>query len=122
MARSGVHSDSSGRRRACATISVVRVEHQSQNGVRALLCTEHGLLQPDIDPDTIDTFIADQSNLLWLDFDTTITKDLSLLQREFGFHELAIEDAIRESQRPKIEEYTGFTFLIFYAVDHETGL
>ena len=100
----------------------MKVEYQQQNGVRALLCTENGMVQPEIDPDSIDTFIADQSNLLWLDFDTSVTTDLSLLEREFAFHELAMEDAVREHQRPKVDEYAGFTFLIFYAVNRDTPL
>jgi magnesium transporter len=100
----------------------VKVEYQHQNGVRALLCTENGMVQPDIDPDSIDTFIADGNNLLWLDIDTSVSTDLSLLDREFGFHELALEDAVRERQRPKVEEYAGFTFLIFYAVNHDAPL
>lgn len=94
----------------------MKAQDQYHNGVRALLCTEHGILQPEIQPDSIDRFIADANNMLWLDVDTAVTQDLSLLTREFGFHELAIEDATRPHQRPKVDEYQGFTFIIFYAV------
>jgi magnesium transporter len=83
-------------------------------GVRALLCTEDGSLQPDLDPNDIDKFIAVDSNLLWLDVDTSVSRDLTLLQREFGFHTLTLEDALRTHQRPKVESYDGYTFLVFY--------
>lgn len=87
-----------------------------QNGIRALLCTEGGIEQPSLDPENIDRFIAAGDSLLWLDIDTAQTRDLSLLSKEFGFHELAIEDALKHRQRPKIDAYDGYSFLIFYTV------
>ncbi|MGD9891697.1 MAG: magnesium/cobalt transporter CorA [Dehalococcoidia bacterium] len=86
------------------------------NGVRALLCTEGGIEYSSLNPDQIDQFIAAGTNLLWLDIDTAVTRDLSLLRREFGFHELALEDALRHQQRSKIDAYDGYSFLIFYSV------
>ncbi|MGH2587351.1 MAG: magnesium/cobalt transporter CorA [Dehalococcoidia bacterium] len=90
-----------------------------QEGVRALLCTEHGMAQPRLRPDEIDSFITDPRNLLWLDVDLSVAKDLSLLRQEFGFHELTLEDAVRPHQRPKIDPYGTYSFLIFYAVTVE---
>jgi magnesium transporter len=75
------------------------------------------MLHPEIDPDSIDRFIADTDNLLWLDVDTAETSDLSVLRREFDFHELALEDAVRHVQRPKVDTYQDFSFIVFYAVD-----
>ncbi|MGH2585787.1 MAG: hypothetical protein ACRDJE_12810, partial [Dehalococcoidia bacterium] len=54
------------------------------NGVRALLCTEHGMEKPRLRPEDIDSFITDPRNLLWLDVDLSSAKDLSLLRQEFG--------------------------------------
>jgi magnesium transporter len=88
---------------------------QYQPGLRALLCSEDGSLQERLEPDDIDSFIAVEKNLLWLDVDTAVTRDLGLLQREFGFHALALEDALRPHQRAKVETYDGYTFVVFYA-------
>lgn len=92
-----------------------------RDGMRALLCSTHGTLQPAPETDEIDQFIADGDNLLWLDIDTELTTDLSLLDREFGFHELALEDALRRHQRPKIELYDTFTFIVFYAINTQSA-
>jgi magnesium transporter len=89
----------------------------SDNGMRTLLCSARGVRRPDIALDQIDRFIADRDNLLWLDVDLSVTDDLRLLREEFGFHELALEDATRFHQRPKIETYDGYFFLIFYTVE-----
>jgi len=86
------------------------------NGIRALLCTEDGRERSDLGPDEIDRFIAVEGNLLWLDIDSSVTTDLSLLKQEFGFHDLALEDALRPHQRPKIESFEGYFFLVFYAI------
>jgi magnesium transporter len=99
-----------------AGIRLTTLNGATAPGVRALLCTAHGTLQPVLDADDIDRFIAEPANALWLDLDTAETEDLSLLQREFAFHELAVEDATRKGQRPKIDQYDGFAFLVFYAV------
>jgi magnesium transporter len=40
------------------------------------------------------------------------------LQREFNFHPLAIEDAVRDHERPKIERHTSSYLLVFYAASY----
>ncbi len=85
-------------------------------GIRALLCRAGGLEPPELCPDDIDAFIAVEGNLLWLDIDTTVVSDLALLREEFGFHELALEDALRPQQRAKLDTYDGYSFLIFYTI------
>jgi magnesium transporter len=90
---------------------------QGSGGVRSVLCTEHGALHPDLPIDDIDAFLADESNLLWLDIDLSRTPDLSVLTREFDFHELSLEDAVRHRQRPKIDHYPDYHFIVFYSVD-----
>jgi len=42
--------------------------------------------------------------------------DLEILQREFHFHPLAIEDVRSRHQRPKIDVYTNQYFLVFYRI------
>lgn len=58
--------------------------------------------------------------LVWLDFDASFTQeDLALLgSPPFGFHELALEDASKEDgQRPKVEEYDEYFFLVMHSVE-----
>src|SRR2546421_3086630 len=55
--------------------------------------------------------------LLWLDLQSPTEQDLTRLGQEFTLHPLAIEDASREHQRPKVEEYERFYFVVFYSVD-----
>ena len=54
--------------------------------------------------------------LLWLDLQSPSEQELVKLGKEFALHPLAIEDASREHQRPKVEEYEHFYFVVFYSV------
>ncbi len=40
--------------------------------------------------------------------------DLEILREEFGFHPLSLEDSWRFGQRPKLDEYDGYVFLVAY--------
>jgi len=50
----------------------------------------------------------------WLDLHSPTEEVLGLLGEVFGFHALAIEDATSFGQRPKLEEYDDFVFLVVY--------
>ena len=49
--------------------------------------------------------------------------DLEVVSEEFGLHPLAVEDAIQEHERPKLDRYQDHYFLTAYAVslDPATG-
>ena len=76
--------------------------------------------------ESISDLIQDRQQILWLDIQDPTDEDVELLRCELGFHELALEDAVRRGQRPKIDVYTGYCFIVFYAVrrrqEDEIGL
>jgi magnesium transporter len=59
----------------------------------------------------------------WLDLHDPTLDDLGLLREPFGFHPLAVEDSEMFDQRPKVEDYENFVFLVAYgASPDEDGL
>jgi magnesium transporter len=50
----------------------------------------------------------------WLDLHNSGPETVRVLRDVFGFHPLAIEDALEFGQRPKVEDYDDFTFLVAY--------
>jgi magnesium transporter len=50
----------------------------------------------------------------WLDIESASEEDYELLERTFGFHPLTIEDLRNQNQRPKIEEYKGYSFAVIF--------
>lgn len=50
----------------------------------------------------------------WLDLDGVDAEASQLLLEGFSFHPLAVEDAEHFGQRPKIDEYEGFSYLVVH--------
>ncbi|MBC8142514.1 MAG: magnesium/cobalt transporter CorA [Armatimonadetes bacterium] len=48
---------------------------------------------------------------LWVDVSAPTPDDWATIAAQFDFHELAIEDAQAEQQRPKVDTYEGYLFL-----------
>ena len=55
-----------------------------------------------------------EQNVIWADVTDPTSNDFEELAEEFGFHPLSIEDCRSEHQRPKIEEYAGYYFIVLY--------
>ena len=53
----------------------------------------------------------------WIDLEDQDDESLELLKTRFDFHPLAIEDCANFDQRPKLEEYGGYLFIVNHALD-----
>jgi magnesium transporter len=58
--------------------------------------------------------LRDGEGFWWLDIHQPQDEELALLGEVLAFHELAIEDATHFNQRPKLEEYDDFAFLVVF--------
>ncbi|HEX7303398.1 magnesium transporter CorA family protein [Lentzea sp.] len=63
--------------------------------------------------------LRDRSAVIWFDLCAPTEADMGLLRDELGLHELAIEDAFSERQRPKVDRYPTHLFLSVYAVRYD---
>lgn len=55
-----------------------------------------------------------EQNVVWVDVNDPSSQDFLDLAEEFKFHPLSIEDCRHPHQRPKIEEYKGYYFIVLY--------
>ena len=71
----------------------------------------------------ISDYLTDESVTIWLDLRDPDRDDLAVLSDEFGLHPLAIEDAVYEHERPKLDRYRTHLFLTAYGarLDTSTG-
>jgi magnesium transporter len=62
----------------------------------------------------------ERDHFFWLDLTSPSHEQLKKLQELFGFHPLAVEDSEEFHQRPKIDNYGDYVFLVFYGAraDH----
>src|SRR5438046_3932868 len=88
--------------------------------IKAIQCNphEHNFVHL-TDIDKASEVIKDSSNLLWLDLENPTEEELNKIRHEFNLHPLAIEDASHAHQRPKVDEFENFYFVVFYAVNFD---
>jgi len=62
----------------------------------------------------------DRNHFFWLDLQAPTHENLGQLRDLFGFHPLALEDAEDFGERPKLDNYGDYIFLVFYGAwrDH----
>src|SRR5215216_4020328 len=72
-------------------------------------------------PAEISDACADSPNIVWVDVADPTSEDFERLAEEFGFHPLSIEDCRNEHQRPKVEEYQGYYFIVLYEAELVLG-
>jgi magnesium transporter len=60
--------------------------------------------------------LTDPTVTQWVDMCAPTEADLAQISEELGLHQLAVEDAVQEHQRPKFDRYDGHSFLTAYAV------
>jgi magnesium transporter len=63
----------------------------------------------------------DKSGFVWLDYGELSDEDLAQLSKLIKLHPLTIQDARMFKQRPKIEEYEGYVFLVVFGADPGTA-
>lgn len=56
----------------------------------------------------------------WVDFNEPTSEEGELLDSFFQFHPLAIEDCLHVLQRPKVDYYEDYQFLVLHALDPDT--
>ena len=58
-------------------------------------------------------------NLTWHNLIRPTPEELNELQKKYEFHELDIEDCLSEQERPKIDEYDEYLFLVLHIPYYE---
>lgn len=57
------------------------------------------------------------NKVIWADVSDPTSEDFDELAQEFDFHHLSIEDCRHQHQRPKVEEYLGYYFIVLYETE-----
>lgn len=75
--------------------------------------------QPSVAPSDLSDLskiVKEDRSFVWFDLIDPGPHDLALLEKEFTLHPLAVEDAVQAHQRPKIEAYDDYWFVIVHGV------
>lgn len=78
---------------------------------------ENGRKRADIHADDISHWLQQPGCFVWVALQDPDAAELAQLQEEFDLHELAVEDARKGHQRPKMEEYGNTLFVVMHLLD-----
>src|SRR6185503_6196301 len=82
---------------------------------------EDGHKLADISVHDIRGYVSRPNCFVWVAVNEPEPAEIDDLRDEFDLHPLAVEDATKGHQRPKIEEYGASLFVVLHAVDVEAG-
>ena len=99
-------------------------EGQPKGAIRTRLYREGSLVKENFPVDEISDHLGDDTDcVVWLDLCAPDREQLGIIGTEFGLHVLAIEDALDETQRTKIDRYKTHLFISAHSalLDERTG-
>jgi magnesium transporter len=89
--------------------------------IRILYKNERGALVTDLPLYELAEVLASQAGPLWLDFDAESAALVEpVLNDVFMFHPLAVDDALRESHVPKVDDWQGYLYVVLRAVAYSS--
>ena len=65
--------------------------------------------------------LDDPDAVVWVDMCAPNAEELRVVADELGLHELAVEDALHERQRPKLDLYPDHSFLSTYSKSYDVS-
>jgi len=65
--------------------------------------------------------LLERDEYFWLDLTKPSHDEIAALAEIFSFHPLALEDLAKQGQRPKLDDFGEYMFLVYYGVGAEDG-
>ncbi|GAT67939.1 magnesium transporter CorA family protein [Planomonospora sp. ID91781] len=82
---------------------------------RTRLYRDGVLVRENFPIDDVSECVAEPGAVVWFDLCAPTAADLAKISEELGLHELAVEDALHDRQRPKLDTYDSHLFITVYA-------
>jgi magnesium transporter len=67
-----------------------------------------------VEPDTPNVEVVEAEGLRWINIERPRQIDRAWLEEHFDFHPLDYEDVFSRNQRPKVDEYDGYLFVVLH--------
>lgn len=92
--------------------------------IRTLYYSPGKPVRTDIPPEEFQRLTRDRKSLLWVDFISEPPENAAPILQKFGFHPLAIDDALEETHTPKIDDWGEYLYIVLNVLNykHESGV
>lgn len=88
--------------------------------MRTLYLSPEGALSTGIQTDQIKSLLASPGGLLWVDFSIDAGEAVyQTLSNDFHFHPLAIEDALKQSHVPKVDDWKDYLYIVLHPIIYQ---
>lgn len=90
--------------------------------IRSICRNAKGEVCRNLEPEQLHESLKDEKATLWLDIAHVPERKQSVgdyLRDLFGFHELAVADALHESHVPRIDDWDTYLYIVLHAIDLE---
>jgi magnesium transporter len=82
----------------------------------------NGETQNDLTLDEIKAALKQNEGVLWVDLvETSYTESENILLEVFGFHPLAVSDALDEVHVPRVDDWGDYLYLILHSIKFDPG-
>lgn len=90
--------------------------------IRILFTSRRTGLQADYPLDKLGRALRDSKGLLWVDFCGEPNETCEpILRQVFGFHPLAVDDALQQTHIPKVDDWGDYLYIVLDALDLKPG-
>jgi magnesium transporter len=87
--------------------------------IRTLFFTPGKPVRTNIPPSEFPRLLRDRKGLLWVDFMGEPIEQAEPILSQFGFHPLAIDDALQETHTPKIDDWGDYLYMVFNILNYK---
>jgi magnesium transporter len=90
--------------------------------IRTIARLADGSIRTDVPPSELAALRSDPAAMLWVDLMPANGEEQAaerMLLEQFGFHPLAVDDALRETHVPKVDDWKDYIYIVLHAVRFE---
>jgi len=85
-------------------------------------CARSGNRVEQVPLDAVPDLLAKSDRALWFDLDTPNETELGFLEKHLKIHHLTLEDVVKQNQRPKIESFENYVYLVIHPLIRKEDL
>lgn len=87
--------------------------------IRSLFYKPGKPIRTNIPPVEFPRLIRDKKGMLWVDFIGEPVETAEPILRSFGFHPLAIDDALQETHTPKVDDWGEYLYIVLSIMNYK---
>ena len=87
--------------------------------IRSLYYVPGQPIQKDLPPEKFPALLQNPQSVLWVDFISEPPEICQPILEEFGFHPLAIDDALQETHVPRLDDWTEYLYIVLNYMNFE---